>query len=68
MLENPTEVFQEVVGVTLPEDFTIQIHQEDSMTAHVVLPPSGMLTEADLMLIAAGCDPYWGCIGVSMEP
>ena len=54
LLDNPREVIQEAVGVAIPEDFTIQVHEEDGMSAHIVLPPSGQLTEADLELVAGG--------------
>lgn len=54
LLRNPREVIQEAIGVTIPEDFTIQVHEENSMTAHIVLPSSGRLTEADLELVAGG--------------
>ena len=37
LLENPREVIQEAVGVAIPEDFTIQVHEENSMAAHIVL-------------------------------
>ena len=53
-LENPKEVIQEALGVTIPEGFNIQVHEENSMTAHLVLPPTGQLTEADLDLVAGG--------------
>ena len=54
LLENPKEVIQEAVGVAIPDDFTILVHEENSMAAHIVLPPSGQLTEADLELVAGG--------------
>ena len=59
-LENPKEVIQEALGIDIPEDFSIQVHEENSMTAHVVLPPSGRLTEADLAFVAGGFGAFWG--------
>ena len=59
-LENPKEVIQEVVGVAIPENFTIQVHEEDSMTAHVVLPASDRLTQEDLAVVAGGFGAFWG--------
>ena len=38
----------------IPEDFTIQVHEENGMTAHLVLPPSSRLTEEDLAVVAGG--------------
>ena len=54
LLENPKEVIQEATGIAIPEDFTIQVHEEDSMTAHIVLPTGGQLTEADLAVVVGG--------------
>ena len=61
LLENPKEAIQQAMGIAIPEDFTIQVHEENGMTAHVVLPPSSRLTEADLELVAGG--DSWGCSG-----
>ena len=60
LLENPKEAIQQATGLAIPEDFTIQVHEESSMTAHVVLPPSGQLTGEDLELVAGGFGAFWG--------
>ena len=54
LLENPREAIQQATGIDIPEDFTIQVHEENSMTAHVVLPPSDQLTQEDLAVVAGG--------------
>lgn len=54
LLENPKEAIRQATGIDIPEDFTIQVHEEGSMSAHIVLPPSGQLTEADLAVVAGG--------------
>lgn len=54
LLENPKEAIRQETGIEIPEDFTIQVHEENSMTAHVVLPPSENLTEADMQVVAGG--------------
>ena len=59
-LENPKEVIQEVVGVAIPENFTIQVHEENSLTAHIVLPPSDRLTREELAVVAGGFGAFWG--------
>ena len=41
LLENPKEAIQQATGIAIPEDFTIQVHEENSMSAHIVLPASG---------------------------
>ena len=59
-LENPKEAIRQASGMSIPEDFTIQAHEENNMTAHLA-PPSGRLTEADLELVAGG--DSWGFSG-----
>ena len=54
LLSNPKAAIQQAVGVTVPEGFTIEVHEEDSMTAHLVLPPTGKLSPADLSTVAGG--------------
>ena len=54
LLENPKEAIRQATGIEIPEDFTIQVHEEGSTSAHIVLPPSGQLTEADLAVVAGG--------------
>ena len=54
LLENPKEAIRQASGIDIPEDFTIQVHKENSMTAHVVLPPSDQLTQEDLAVVAGG--------------
>ena len=54
LLSNPTEAIQQAVGVTVPEGFTIKVHEEDSRTAHLVLPPTGKLSAAELSAVAGG--------------
>ncbi len=54
LLDNPKEAIQQATGIAIPEDFNIQVHEESGMTAHVVLPPSGQLTQEDLAVVAGG--------------
>ena len=54
LLSNPNEAIQQAVGVTVPEGFTIKVHEEDSTTAHLVLPPNNKLSSADLSAVAGG--------------
>ena len=60
LLENPREVIQEAIGIAIPEDFAIQVHEENSMTAHVVLPAGDRLTQDDLAAVAGGFGAMWG--------
>ena len=54
LLSNPKEAIRQAVGVTIPDGFTIKVHEEDSVTAHLVLPPTGKLSPADLSTVAGG--------------
>ena len=54
LLRDPTDAIQQAVGVTVPDGFTIKVHEADSTTAHLVLPPTGKLSEADLSTVAGG--------------
>ena len=54
LLSNPKEAIEQAVGVTVPDGFTIKVHEEDSMTAHLVLPPTGKLSPAELSTVTGG--------------
>ena len=63
LLADPKAAVEEATGLTLPESVTIQVHEESAGVGHLVLPPSGRLTDADLEPIAAGDyykDPFYG--------
>ena len=57
LLENPKEAVQEALGVTIPDAFTIEVHEESAMVAHLVLPSSSQLSQADLAAVAGGVPP-----------
>ena len=59
LLSNPKDAIQQAVGVTVPEGFTIKVHEEDSRTAHLVLPPTSKLSSAELSAVAGG-GHIWG--------
>ena len=54
LLSNPKDAIEQAVGVTVPEGFTIEVHEADSRTAHLVLPPTGKLSAADLSTVVGG--------------
>lgn len=53
-LTDPRAVISEEFGIFIPEDFDIQVHEDDATTAHFVLPLSPRLTEESLAQIAGG--------------
>ena len=54
LLSDPKEAVQQALGVTIPDGFTIKVHEEDSRTAHLVLPPNSKLSSAELSAVAGG--------------
>ena len=58
LLENPKEAIRDAAGIDIPQDFTVQVHEENSTTVHLVLPPSDQLTESDLSAVAGGLGNY----------
>ena len=57
LLSNPKDAIHQAVGVPVPEGLTIKVHEGDSMTAHLVLPPNSKLSSADLSAVAGGDHP-----------
>lgn len=53
LLANPKEVISSELGVDLPDDVQIMVHQSDSKTVHLALPVTE-IGEEDLEAIAAG--------------
>ena len=47
------------MGVTIPEGMTVRVHEEDSATAHLVLPRSKRLTEAEMASVSGGAWYDW---------
>lgn len=51
---DPKAAIKEALGVDLPGSLAVHVHEESSRSAHIVLPPSADLTDADLEGVAAG--------------
>ncbi len=54
LLDDPKKTVEEEFGVTLPEGFSLYVHEQNSTEAHLVLPPDPKLGEEDLRLVAGG--------------
>ncbi len=65
LLADPKPVISAELGVSIPERFTIQVHEDDVASAHVVLPLSDQLTDEELAEIAAGVDVNWDTVNIS---
>ena len=54
LVEDPKAAIKEALNVDLPESLTVHVHEDTARAAHLVLPSSASLTEAQLEAIAAG--------------
>ena len=54
LIADPRAAIAAETGQTIPDGFDVMVHEESATTAHVVLPPSPRLTEADLETAAGG--------------
>ena len=48
LLADPKATLREDYGLDLPESLNLHVHEDDLTTAHLVLPRSKKLTEAEL--------------------
>ena len=54
LLAEPHTALQEGLGIQVPADFNVVILEDDARTAHLVLPASPELTDAQLESAAGG--------------
>ena len=54
LIADPKAAISSETGTTIPEGFDIVVHEDSSTTAHLVLPPSPKLTEAEMEAVAGG--------------
>ena len=54
LIADPKAAISSEVGTTIPDGFDVVVHEDSATTAHLVLPPSPALTEADLEMVAGG--------------
>ena len=65
LLANPNSALKEVFDIEVPDDFNIVVHEDDARTAHLVLPESVELSDAQLEQAAGGAvfcsssTPFW---------
>ena len=58
LVADPKAAIGKVVSSEIPEEITIQVHEDSATAFHLVLPPSGELSEDELATVFAGC---WEC-------
>lgn len=54
LIADPKAAIASEIGMDIPEGFDIVVHEDSGNTAHLVLPPSPELTDAELKLVAEG--------------
>ena len=56
LLSDPKGAVEQELGFGIPPGINVQVHEEDAGTAHLVLPPSSALGEADLQALVGAED------------
>ncbi len=54
LIADPKAAISSEIGTTVPDGFDVVVHEDSATTAHLVLPPSPKLTEAELETAAGG--------------
>ena len=67
LIADPGAAISAETGQTIPDGFAVVVHEDTSTTAHVVLPPSPALTEAELEL-AAGANLWQKLMAPGYKP
>lgn len=65
LIADPKSVISAEFDVQIPAGFDIVVHEDDSTTAHLVLPISDSLTEEELAKVAGGVDVNWDTVNIS---
>lgn len=63
LLDDPRNAIQEAFDVEIPSNFNLVVHEESVDTAHLVLPPSAELADAQLEQAAGGSSAWTGMCG-----
>ena len=56
LIADPKAAIAAEIGMNLPQGFDLVVHEDSANTAHLVLPPSPQLTEAEMEMVAGGAD------------
>ena len=59
LIAEPRAVLAQELGFALPSNFDVKVMEDDVTTAHLVLPPTGALDDAQLEMAAGG--GAWSC-------
>ena len=56
LIADPKAAISSEIGVAMPDGFDVAVHEDSATTAHLVLPPSPKLSEAELAQVSGGED------------
>ena len=59
LLDDPRTAIRDGIGLELPGDFNVVVHEDDVRTAHLVLPPSAEMTDSQLDQVTGGSCSNW---------
>ena len=54
LIADPKAAISAETGAAIPEGFAVVVHEDSATTAHLVLPPSPKLTEAEMGKVTGG--------------
>lgn len=54
LIADPKAAISAETGTTIPDGFDVVVHEDSATTAHLVLPPSGELSEAEMESVSGG--------------
>ena len=64
LLADPRAVLSEIIGLNIPDNVQIDLHEESLTQIHLTIPSSEALSDADLELVAGGvCWSNPACVG-----
>ena len=58
LIADPRATIAAETGHTIPDGFSVVVHEDSATTAHLVLVPSSQLSEAELAQVSGGTT--WG--------
>ena len=58
LIADPKAAIASEIGTAIPEGFDVVVHEDSATTAHLVLPPSPVLTEAEMEMVS-GAGATW---------
>ena len=56
LITDPKAAISAETGQTIPDGFDVVVHEDSAATAHLVLPPSAALSEAELANVSGAGD------------